>query len=347
MMNQARQYLQHVGAAMMSLAIVGLAVAATPQPDPRYMLDLGGERFDPLVQVPEFPEALARVADDEPDLHLIQFVDPIRDEHRIALRDEGVSIVQYLHPNTYVVWGEQHMLDRFQERAAVRWAGPFAPACRLLPRHRMRTEEPIVIRMLVVRAAGPASVVRRLHELGVPAVNRRVVDGTFEVFSCTIGGDRLATLASIPGVYTVQPMPTDGGSRAEVADQVNADNFEGNALYPGYYEWLTELGITGDGVTIASVDTGICVEHPDLTSRITDCDGESCNDGKCTGHGTRVAGVLVGDGASGVNDPWGFRAGLGLAPRSMLIDQLFSPLYEEPDGMLRLMRASRLNGAVL
>ena len=221
------------------------------------------------------------------------------------------------------------------------------PACRLLPLHRSHAASSLEVRLLVVRAADPAVVVRRLHELGVTGINRRVVDSTFEVFSCSFAGDRLAELASVPGVYTVQPTPVDGGTRAEVADQVNADNFDGNSLYPGYYEWLTGIGVTGEGVTLACVDTGVCDEHPDLVNRVMDCVGESCNDGECTGHGTRVAGVLVGDGGSGVKDPWGFQAGLGLAPRSMIIDQVFSSVYEEPDGMLRLMRTSWLNGAVL
>jgi serine protease AprX len=330
------------------LASAGWAVGAPQKADPRFTLDLGGARFDPLVETPAFPSDLAHLPRGPVhDLHLVQFEGPIKGGQLEAIQRHGLEVVQYIHPWTYVVWSHTDALTPVRDEAGVRCTIPFAPACRLLPIHRSRNEAMLDVRMLVVRAAGPASVVRRMHELGVPAVNRRVVDKTFEVFSCTVGGDRLAALASIPGVYTVQPVPMDGGTRAEVADQVNADNFEGNGLYPGYYEWLTELGITGDGVTLASVDTGICIEHPDLTSRVTDCDGESCNDGKCTGHGTRVAGVLVGDGASGVNDPWGFRAGLGLAPRSMLVDQLFSPVYEEPDGMLRLMRTSRLNGAVL
>ena len=148
-------------------------------------------------------------------------------------------------------------------------------------------------------------VVRRLHELGVTGINRRVVDSTFEVFSCSFPGDRLVELASVPGVYTVQPTPVDGGTRAEVADQVNADNFDGNSLYPGYYEWLTGIGVTGEGVTLACVDTGVCDEHPDLVNRVMDCVGELQRWGG-TGHAP-VAGVLVGDGGSGGRIPQGSR----------------------------------------
>lgn len=336
-----------VAAAMATLTIVGMAVAAPTQADPNYILDLGGVTFDPLFETPDFPESLAHVSADGPDLQLVQFTDSIRDEDLAALHRHGLSIVQYIHPGTYVVWGEQRMLERARAIPSVRWTGPFAPACRLLPHIRTRAEDPIAIRMLVVRACNVGALVRSMHDLGVGAIERRIIDSTFEVFGCTVPGNRMESLASLPGVYTVQPVPQDGGERAEMADQVNAGNVDGSSIEPGYYQWLTDIGITGQGVTVAVVDSGIFSNNPDLVNRMTGCEGESCNDGFCSAHGTLVAGALAGDGASNITDPWGFLAGIGVAPRMMLFDQLYSPTYQNPDGMLELMRDSRKNGALL
>lgn len=60
-----------------------------------------------------------------------------------------------------------------------------------------------------------------------------------------------------------------------------------------------EAGFTGQGVTIAIVDTGIDVEHPDFEGRIAntvDYTGEGADDNN--GHGTHVASIAAGSGAA-------------------------------------------------
>lgn len=60
-----------------------------------------------------------------------------------------------------------------------------------------------------------------------------------------------------------------------------------------------ELGFTGKGVLVGVVDTGIDPDHPDLTGRVKaskDFTGEGDRDNN--GHGTHVAGIIGGTGAS-------------------------------------------------
>ncbi len=60
-----------------------------------------------------------------------------------------------------------------------------------------------------------------------------------------------------------------------------------------------EAGFTGQGVTIAVVDTGIDIQHPDFAGRIADTadyTGQGADDNN--GHGTHVASIAAGSGAA-------------------------------------------------
>ena len=333
--------------ALPTLADSSHSPRASGRPD-AYVLTLGEQRFDPLRGVPAAPAGLDAVRVSEPDLHLVQFVGPTQDKWLEDVRAEGLKIVQYVHPCTYIVWGEANSMVSMQRNAAVRWNGSFLPAYRLLPRHRNLPDAPIAVRALLIRAADANRVVREIEALGARVSGRRVLDDRFEVVGFKAAGSSLQAIACIPGVYSVQPVPTDGGLRGEMSNQVCVNNLDVDGLaFPGYLDWLDAVGLTGAGVIIANVDSGIQDDHPGLVERLLPCTGATCGGEAFSSHGTHTAGIMAADGASGTLDDYGFLRGLGVAPAANLVEQVYSPFYVQPDGMRLLMQDSYTNGADL
>jgi type VII secretion-associated serine protease mycosin len=76
------------------------------------------------------------------------------------------------------------------------------------------------------------------------------------------------------------------------------------------FDRLAELGATGEGVTVAVVDSGVDVRHPQLRGRVMpgwDAFGATNGQEDCVGHGTAVASIIAGQPVQG-------RPFRGLAP---------------------------------
>jgi len=314
-----------------------------------YVLTLGGQSFDPLAGEPVFGPAWegGNRGSGEPGIHLVQFHGPTKYAWLADLRAAGLDVIQYIHPFTYVVWGDRNALDRGRSADAVRWAGDFLPAYAVAPQNQTLSSDPILVRALVIPQAGLNALVSAIEALGgeLQGISSGV-DPAFDLASFLLPGDQLLAAASLPGVYTVQPVPLDGGNRGEMSNQINAGNYDaGNLAIPGYLAWLSKIGLTGAGVIIANVDSGIDQNHPDLINRMLPCTGTSCGGEIYDDHGTHTAGIMAGDGSSGVMLS-GFLRGLGMAPGANLIEQVYN-LPFTADEIRNLMTDSYRNGAVL
>lgn len=336
------QWLRLPAASTAALAAAGLDVDVV---EDAFTLDLGGQRFDPLVAPPVQDRGWGRGPTGRADWRLVQFQGPVKQAWLDGLAGSGLQPVQYIHPFTYVVWGDSAALGRAAARPEVRWVGDFQLGYRVLPRFRDLGGAPIAAKAVVYR--GAEDVRAALREAGADVGEMRAVDAHFSVVAITAPGTRFLDLAAVPGVYSLQPVPTDGGLRGEMTDQINAGNYDGsNQTFPGYLSYLSGIGVDGDGVIIANVDGGVQDNHPDLVGRMLPCTGSTCGGGASSGHGTHTAGIMAADGSSGVMAA-GFLRGLGAAPGANLVEQVYSPTFTQPGGMLTLMTQSVENDAVI
>lgn len=310
-----------------------------------YTLTLGEQSFDPLVTQPSFPQQWQATANDGLQLHLVQFDGPTKTEWLAALEQSGVEIVQYIHPFTYIVWGDSAAIASAENVAHVRWVGKFAPAYAVLPQWRGLSAEPIRTDLLLYRGADTDKI---LDQISAEDIEFAPLNDIWAVATLTVAGDQLNAIAHIAGVVSIQPISNSGGLRGELTNQLNVGNYNGsNQAFPGYNAWLTGVGLDGNGVIIANVDGGIQDTHPDLVNRMAPCTGSTCGNNASDSHGTHTAGIMAADGSSGTTDSNGFLRGLGVAPGANLVEQRYFPTFTQPNGMLTLMYQSYDNGALL
>jgi hypothetical protein len=142
----------------------------------------------------------------------------------------------------------------------------------------------------------------------------------------------LSTIACIPAVRSLEFASDKPGLDGERETQILAHNISNSKPTPGYKTWLSQLGLNGQGVTIAICDTGIDLNadnntdgHPDIRGRqVTFVDytnGQTKTDN--VGHGTHVAGISFGNAATEMieNGSENFLWGQGIAPESEYVNQ--------------------------
>lgn len=142
-------------------------------------------------------------------------------------------------------------------------------------------------------------------------VNREYAH-VFSGMSISLPASQLPRLAAIPGVRAIYPnveYTVTGAGKLLSADEVEPEMFL-SAPYIGAQQVWEELGVTGKGITVAVIDTGVDYTHPDLVHAFGEYKGWDFVDndadpqetppgdprGGATNHGTHVAGTIAANG---------------------------------------------------
>jgi hypothetical protein len=327
-------------------------------------ISLNGLEFDPLKEEPQLPANLrAQPKANEPGLYLVQLVAPPQDRWVQGLANAGLTILQYYPHNTYLVWGTQSQVNQLSDRSYRRWSGLLQPAFKISPnlaRFQGRIDHVAVTFYNSSRAeaADRAAVERTLADLaslGASTVQSYPADpeGVFSTAIVSLDSSRLAEVARLTNVWSLDYAPPEPGLDDEMATQIVAGSYPAGIPVTGYYDWLAAKGVSGEGIIWAHVDTGLAGTHPDITGRVaayvTYLGAPPANTDP-NGHGSHTAGAIFGDGRSGTGlvDPNGFYWGTGVAPGAGLVVQnvLEGLLWPPAGGWQAISRDSVINGAI-
>lgn len=332
------------------------------------LLRIGDQTIDIEASTPQAEVAAERsaapLAGDTGWTHyLVQLVAPPTGEWVETLEDAGVDVVEPISSYGLFVVGDAADIAAIAALPFVAWTGPFLPEFRIDPSVK-GLQGPVPLSVTVypdtardrvaaaVAAAGGAIV----HVQEVPAV----YGGTFAKLTVDIGADAIPVLAALPDVRWIEyrpPYEAMGEREAQiVAENLNGAAAPGTAPTTGYQAWLGSVGLNGNGVTVAIVDTGVdrnadnnTTGHHDVRGRqvaFVDYTGGAVTT-DISGHGTHVAGIAVGNASTGQTEgaaPNNFLWGQGMAPQAAYVTQNFLASNPQPT-TTTLIRDAAANGA--
>ncbi len=319
-----------------------------------FNLIAGNRSFDPAYDIPHDSSWFRDLSANNDDLHIIQFVGPMKPEWLKSLKELNIKPLKALAPYAYIVWGNPESISISKNLSHVRWSGYFYTAFRVQLENRDLTSQ-LTDSMALVYRKNTESIITRMKNKGAITFKVRNIDTNFVALTFKAAGNIYSEIATIPGLLTIQKINQDAGERGEMSQQSIVGNYdENNIIFPGYQGWLTPTGLDGAGVKVGVVDGGVFESHPDLIDNMVAClgTGPSCNSSNSS-HGTHVAGAIGGSAVSGVVDGNGFLRGQGVAPAVSIVEQLYSPLLGAgpggmvAGGMLSIFKDSAVSGVQL
>ncbi len=298
---------------------------------------LAKEHFDPLITVPATgreSEGMQVFGVGGIGYYIIQFDRPVEAAWMKDLEALGVTFFDYIPEFAFIVRMVGASGDAVRSHPRVRWLGVYAPAYKVSQQ---------AVDLLYSQPAMPPLEQPALSKFIVtvfPAENIFSIQTTIIGYGGTIGesattkwgttlkielpADKITALASIPGMKWIEPEP-----EWKLHNNVSADIM--NVRTPrdthGLYGYGQTVGIADSGLDTGSIatlhlDFSDGAGYPRVLSLI-DSAGDGASD--VSGHGTHVAGSVLGNGlmsgSAPISNSFPNTCGAGIAPKANLVFQ--------------------------
>ncbi|UCC92410.1 MAG: S8 family serine peptidase [Thermoplasmata archaeon] len=297
-----------------------------PVVDDGVILWLKAGAFDPLEDPVPGPRYLHRSSTHP--YYVVQFDGPVLPAWRDSVEALGVQLLQYLPDHAFFTRVPTTSVDELRQVDHVRYVGPIHPAYRVHPVlfDDLRLPSELRLDLLLWDPGQAASVIA-----SVKAAGGRTVRVDWDVLTVHVRGSAIPGLVATSslGIRWVEPhldleMLNDNDARTVNARQTSDGTYvsTGGALWSYNPTDDSFEGYTGENVTVTVADTGLDTDHPGFAGRIVEY-YDYGNDGErdADGHGTHVAGTVLGDGSWHLSDVGQDGKYAGLAPEAKLVVQ--------------------------
>jgi hypothetical protein len=287
-------------------------------------------------------------------LYLLQFTNRVEPNWRESVRLAGHEWVHFIPDNAAIVRLNHARLSDLRALPQVRYIGPFQPKHKVDPRltaaFAADIRATLPVKLLAANNPDPAQFAAIFRHLTAVRKSHTFSLGT--TFGGTVNAAQMRALAQSEAVLWIEP-----ASRMRLVDGMAAKIVAGETETPGSLAELHELGFDGRGVVVSVADSGLDSGdrtdlHPDVAGRVDaliaygglpDASDEHS-------HGTHVAGIVAGNGATGEIDDSGYLWGLGVAPgANLVIQRIFDGTgeYFAPSSNAKLTQDAVRNGAYI
>lgn len=291
---------------------------------------LPGRRFDPIVSPPAETVAPGSLAPFGKGYYIVQFGTIATDELLTDLRNAGLEVLQYVPHNAFFVYGDPDAAGRAAEHARVRWVGSYTADAKLsehVSDYMLEANGGVAtFDVAVFKRADLGEVMNRVaKDTGASVIAAMDLQANFfDVLRIAAPVDQIGDIAAIGDVVRIDPYirPTAEDERAA---HIVAGNYTNSTTISGPgYNPLTQFGVDGTNVTIGMVDDGVSIPGDGgfYISSTNTVDGplRGATAGAEGGHGHLNASIISGASPFGALDPTGHNYGLGVAPKSHIIN---------------------------
>ncbi len=291
------------GCTLLLLTTVTAQADTAPQ-----LLRLQTTTFDPLDDLAPSIAAAQLPAEDPGPYYLVQFHGPIEEAWAAQVERVGAVLLGYVPDHAVIAQIAPERLDAIRALPSVRWVGPYRAEYKLAPALTPATSRiaGTTVEVTVIGFPGEApAVLEQLLTAQGAAIHALSATSLGVVAQATVDAAALPALAAASAVSWIEPYLAPRLTNAEGRKILNVESV-----------WQSS-GLFGAGQIIAISDSGLSVENdlsPEFAGRLVrafapsemnpdraDCRAKT-DWTDLNGHGTHVAGSVLGNGiASGSN----------------------------------------------
>lgn len=294
-------------------------------PSPQLWLRVGV--FDPLYD--QVPLGIGLDGRSSKGVYLVQFLGPLSPDTGSRLEAVGASVMGYVPDSGLVVgFDKPTTVLAVSLWRDVRWLSPWLDGWKVEPSLAQAQGQ---VDLGVIAWDGSRDLGRDIRALGGGVLTHQL-----DLYVVRIKASSVPALARIPGISWVEPWATptflmDNAARSVGARQRTDGGLNPDATTVWAYDNATDTfsGITGKSVTVDITDTGVDGTHSAFngrTERYSSLIPTQPLWSDPIGHGTHVAGIVLGDGSYRSNEDDYYHDNLdgkfvGIAPGAYMLAQ--------------------------